>query len=420
MPNLTSYLSFFFLATFLIACGSDQERHAPSGNHTVDKDTVETPPKKTQHKIKLAFVGDIMGHGDQIRSAYDPRTKTYNYEPCFRYVKPILEEADLAIGNLEVTLSAKGKYTGYPRFRSPDALGTALKGAGFDFLVTANNHSNDNNLYGVIHTLDTIDAMGFIHTGTFRDSAERKKTYPLILEREVDGTVFKLAFLNYTYSTNGIPTQAPSVVNMIDEEVMLKDIETAKAANPDMIIAIMHWGSEYMLDERPRQQRRTKLLWENGVDVVIGAHPHVIEPIKTDTFYNADSSAFTEKLVAYSLGNFISNQFRKNTDIGLIFELELIKDSKANKTIIGAHDYVLAWRYIHNRSKAAVDRTHTAIPVTAFENDSTNFLGMSKSDLVSMQATAKRMRKHLGKWQSAERIVTFAELKAKGIIPLGK
>ena len=222
--------------------------------------------------------------------------------PCFRFIKPLMEQADLAIGNLEVTLNDKKKYTGYPRFRSPDALGYYLKEAGFDFLVTANNHSNDNDLHGVIHTLDTLDGLGFIHTGTFRNVEERAATYPLIVEKEADGTTFKLAFLNYTYGTNGIPTTAPAVVNLIEEEQILKDIEVAKQANPDMIIAVMHWGSEYKLDENSRQQKATKLLWENGVDLVIGAHPHVIEPIKTDTLYTKDSSRQREVLVAYSLG----------------------------------------------------------------------------------------------------------------------
>ena len=150
----------------------------------------------------------------------------------------------------------------------------------------------------------------------------------------MDGTTFRLAFLNYTYGTNGIPTAQPAVVNLIDKKQMLEDIETAKKANPDIIIAITHWGNEYWLDEHISQVRTTELLWENGVDVVIGAHPHVIEPIKTDTFWNIDSTRFKEKLVAYSLGNFISNQYRPNTDIGLIFELELIKNSKTKFFIL--------------------------------------------------------------------------------------
>lgn len=408
--NLSSYSYFFLLGWVLSSCGLDQAKETTKQDYKLSKDTIDRPAAKTIHKIKLSFVGDIMGHGDQIRSAYHPDTKTYNYEPCFRYVKPLLEEADLAIGNLEVTLSSKGKYTGYPRFRSPTALGIALKEAGFDFLVTANNHSNDNNLYGVLHTINTISEIGFIHTGTFRDSAERKKTYPLIVEREADGVVFKLAFLNYTYSTNGIPTQAPSVVNRIEEASMLRDIAEAKKAKPDMIIAIMHWGAEYRLNESKRQQQLTQMLWKNGVDVVIGAHPHVIEPIKMDTIYTADSSAYKEKLVAYSLGNFISNQSRTNTDIGLIFELELIKDSKLNKTRIGEHDYILVWRYIHNRHQPVAKRTHTVLPVTAFENDTTNFFKMPVSNLKIMQKTAQRMREHLSKWQSKERRVSFSEI----------
>lgn len=407
------------LITSLGACTEEQKQE---NSTTVLVDTIaqiQEPPKDTIHRLKLSFVGDIMGHGDQIKTAaIDSKMDSFDYEPCFRFIKPLMEQADLAIGNLEVTLNDKKKYTGYPRFRSPDALAYYLKEAGFDFLATANNHSNDNDLHGVIHTLDTLDGLGFIHTGTFRDAEERKATYPLIVEKKADGTTFKLAFLNYTYGTNGIPTTAPAIVNLIEEEQILKDIEVAKQANPDMIIAFMHWGSEYKLDENSRQQKVTKLLWDNGVDVVIGAHPHVIEPIKTDTLYTKDSSRQREVLVAYSLGNFISNQLRANTDIGLIFDIELVKNSASNTTIIGEHDYVLAWRYIHDRSKSVYDRVHTILPVTAFEQDSTGFLKMPKDDLNKMRATAQRMRKHLGKWQSKERQVSLEELVAAGVISL--
>lgn len=407
-------------ALFLGACSNDapQDTNNPTTQDTVVT-KIEEVPKDTIHRLKLSFIGDIMGHGDQIKTAaIDSKMDSFDYEPCFRFIKPLMEQADMAIGNLEVTLNDKKKYTGYPRFRSPDALAHYLKEAGFDFLATANNHSNDNDLHGVIHTLDVLDSLGFIHTGTFRDAEERTATYPLIVEKEADGTTFKLAFLNYTYGTNGIPTTAPSVVNLIEEEQILKDIEVAKQANPDMIIAFMHWGSEYKLDENSRQQKTTRMLWDNGVDLVIGAHPHVIEPIKTDTLYTKDSSRQREVLVAYSLGNFISNQLRPNTDIGLIFDIELVKNSASNKTIIGEHDYILAWRYIHDRSKSVYDRVHTILPVTAFEQDSTNFLKMPKDDLNKMRATAERMRTHLSKWQSKERKVTLEELVAAGVVSL--
>lgn len=410
--------NFFFLLLICLisACSGNQN---PSTDTTENNNT--TTPKDSIHRIKLCFVGDIMGHGNQIQSAAGSKAKftskdmnDFNYEPCFRYVKPILEKADLAIGNLELTLSNKGKYSGYPMFRSPDALATYLRDAGFDILTTCNNHSNDNALYGIEHTIDVLDSLKIVHTGTFKNQAEREKTYPLIVEKKVDGTTFRLAFINYTYGTNGLPTPEPTVVNLIDQTQMAKDIALAKAAKPDMIIAIMHWGEEYWLNESPYQANHAKFLWDNGVDVVIGAHPHVVEPIKTATLWNQDSTEKREVLVTYSLGNFISNQYQPNTDIGLIFELELVKNSKTNKTVIGEHNYILGWRYIYGRfdpkKKQGFDWTYSMIPITAFENEYKNLLKMTDKEIKAMNEVAERTRKNLGKWQSKERRVTLGEL----------
>ena len=169
-----------------------------------------------QDKLKMIFVGDIMGHGPQIESAAIETNKLYDYSPCFQYIAPLLAQADLAIGNLELTLPGKPPYTGYPTFKSPDELPLALRAAGFDLLVTANNHSNDGGLIGLQNTIKTIEKNGFYQTGTFIDSAHREALYPLIVYK---GN-FKLAFLNYTYGTNGIPTPKPAVVNLIDEKAI--------------------------------------------------------------------------------------------------------------------------------------------------------------------------------------------------------
>lgn len=416
---------YYFLLFMLLLLTSCQDNTPNSSSMSSAQKTLPTTADTTQliqkdslHSIRLTFVGDIMGHDDQIRAAVDKKEHFksknmahFNYEPCFRYVKPILEKADMAIGNLELTLSNKGRYTGYPMFRSPDALAYALKDAGFDFLTTCNNHSNDGRVYGVNHTIDVLDSLDILHTGTFKDTAAWQQNYPLIIEKKVDGTTFKLAFLSYTYSTNGVKTRAPNIINRIEDSTIVADIQKAKASQPDMIIAMMHWGREYKLDEYKTQQKLAQLLWENGVNVVIGGHPHVIEPIKLDTIYNQDSTQQRETLVTYSLGNFISNQTKKNTDIGLLFELELVKNSKTNQTYIGKHDYIFGWRYRHNYSVTnPYDAAYTVVPVSAFEQQTTPLLKMPAKDSVHMLAVTNRMRTHLGKWQSKERKVSLAEL----------
>lgn len=418
---------FLLLLTIVVSCIDADNSRKETPSLTEEKLSIIVEEKDSIHRMKLTFVGDIMGHDNQIYAAVGDESKLkstnmddFNYETCFRYVKPIFEEADLMVGNLELTLNKKGRYTGYPMFRSPDALASYLKAAGFDLLTTCNNHSNDNFTAGIRHTIDVLDSLEIMHTGTFKNQEERDSLYPLIVEKEVDGTMFRLAFINYTYGTNGITTRAPSIVNLIDQNQIYKDIVLAKEAKPDMIIAIMHWGKEYKLDEHKTQVAYTKFLWENGVDVVIGAHPHVIQPIKTDTLWQKDSTQFKEVLVAYSLGNFISNQHRSNTDIGLIFELELIKNSKNGQTIIGEHDYIFAWRYIQGRYlshlKKGYDWTYAVIPVAAFEEHPKTELKMMDRQIKAMKSVTKRMREHLVKWQSKERKVSLKELG--NVVPL--
>ncbi len=417
---MNKLLTTVLLGLFLTAC---KPSTPPSDAPIALQDSL---PKELDSlvRLRLAFVGDIMGHTDQIRSAarqpanFKSRDQqVFQYEDCFRYIAPILQEADLAIGNLELTLSNKGRYTGYPMFRSPDALASALQNAGFDLLSTSNNHSNDGGKYGLIHTLDVLDSLGMLHTGTFRDSSTRDSLYPLIVEKKIDGETFRLAFLNYTYATNGVFAKPPTFVNWIDTALMRRDIVRAKALQPDMIIALMHWGHEYHLDEYRTQQAETRFLWENGVDLVVGGHPHVIEPVKLDTLWNADSSRQREVLVAYSLGNFISNQYQPNTDLGLLLEVELVKNRKQQRTYLGKHKYIYTWRYLYGRGVDSLtkgfDWRYTVLPVSAFEaNAGQALVPLSKKDSAAMSTVTQRLRKHLAPYPSQERRVSVQELGA--------
>ena len=280
---------------------------------TVPQPEIIKKQSAKQSEIKLIFAGDIMGHGPQIRSAQIVENIHYDYTDCFQHIKPIITQADLAIANLEVTLPGEPPYSGYPLFRSPDALAVALRQAGFHILLTANNHTNDGGKYGVLQTINTLYKHGLYQTGSFQSAAEREAYYPLIIYRKG----FKLAFLNYTYSTNGIATKPPTIVNIIDETQMKKDFETARAMQPDFIISVMHWGAEYQQQPNQQQEQLAKKMINWGADLIIGAHPHVVQPIKLYTNNQNDTIP-----VAYSLGNFISNQRRAQTDGGLLFEVQ--------------------------------------------------------------------------------------------------
>lgn len=263
----------------------------------------------------LYFAGDAMQHIAQIERALQT-DGTYSYKECFTYVKEQVSEANLAICNLEVTLGGE-PYRGYPQFSAPDEFASALKDAGFDILLTANNHCLDRRNKGLIRTLDVLDSLGIAHVGTYRDSAERDSLYPYLTT--VNNITF--AILNYTYGTNGIPANPPCIVNLIDTAQILIDINKARAKKADVIIACMHWGDEYVLKQNKTQEQLTDWLIENGVDHIIGNHPHVIQP----TELRKDKYNGGHHFIAYSLGNYISNMSARNTDIGMSATLRFSK-----------------------------------------------------------------------------------------------
>ena len=263
--------------------------------------------------VSLLFVGDLMQHMPQIAAARQPDGK-YDYSDCFKHVAGEIEKADLAIGNLEVALGGK-PYSGYPAFSAPDEFAEAIRNAGFDVLLTANNHCLDRRGRGLVRTLDVLDSLSVLHTGTFRTREEREGQYPLLIVKQG----FRIVLLNYTYGTNGIPVSSPNVVNFIDKKLIRADILKARLMHPDVIIACMHWGIEY--EQQPERQARDLAKWmiSLGVDHVIGSHPHVVQPVEVWK----DEKTPDRHVVAYSLGNFISNMSSRNTDGGLVLKLSL-------------------------------------------------------------------------------------------------
>ncbi|MGY0408116.1 MAG: CapA family protein [Polaribacter sp.] len=332
----------------------------------------ETTPKE----ISLQFIGDFMGHKDQINAAYNSATKTYDYNECFKYVTPMLSKADFTIANLEVTLGIK-PYSGYPQFSSPPEYASAIKAAGVDVLMTANNHSCDKHKRGIESTIKILDSLQIKHTGTFINKEVKKTTSPLIIKKNG----IKLAIINYTYGTNGILPTPPNVVNYLDTEVIKKDIEAAKLLEPDEIIAFVHWGTQYK--EIPSNSQK---YWYNyfkslGVRIVIGAHPHVLQPMILDKKSNG--------IVVYSLGNFISHQRTFPRDGGAVFNL--ILEKKGKKVTIKNASYQLTW--VHE-SFVNKQKKYFVLPVVSFENDS---VFLKKREYAKMMRFTKHTRKLLEK-----------------------
>ena len=310
-------------------------------------------------RISLLFIGDVMQHDSQIKSAYNISAGAYDYSSCFQFVKPYLASADLAIGNLEVTL-AGFPYKGYPQFSAPDELALTLKDVGMDILVTANNHCLDRGKKGLERTVTMLDSLDILHTGTFRDTVERMNDYPLIVEKNG----FKLALLNYTYGTNGIAVTKPNVVNRIDTTTIRKDMIKAKELMPDAIIVFLHWGQEYQSLPNKWQRDVAAVCFDAGAKLVIGAHPHVLQPIE----WRKES----DQLIVYSLGNFVSGQRDRYKNGGAMLKVDLMKtvSDSVSTTRIDSAGYILEWVY----RTADAKKHYYILPVPDFENDTTAFI----------------------------------------------
>ncbi|WP_196885690.1 CapA family protein [Aureivirga sp. CE67] len=335
-----------------------------------------TNAQESSDRISLLFIGDFMGHMDQINAAYNKQTKTYDYTDCFKYIKETLSEPDLAIGNLEVTLGVT-PYSGYPQFSSPASYASAIKESGVDVLMTANNHSCDKRKKGVERTISILDSLEIPHTGTFINNEVKKKTSPLIIEKNG----FKIAIINFTYGTNGIPPTKPNVVNYLDQKTVKADIAKAKEANADQIIAFVHWGIQYKDMPSKNQKEWYDLFKREGINMVIGAHPHVLQPM----VFDKESGNF----VAYSLGNFVSHQRTFPRDGGAVLKIDLVK--KDNKTVIDKAEYKLTWVYepIENGQKQ-----YYILPVSDFEEKPKFF--KRKTDYDKMIRFTKHARTLLG------------------------
>ncbi|MFC3799346.1 CapA family protein [Cohnella sp. GCM10012308] len=270
--------------------------------------------------ITLAAVGDLLMKKKMIASA----AREGGFSPVFSRVKPYLRKADLTIGNLETTFSGS-RFKGKPGrllFSSPDAFAATLRSLGFDVLSTANNHCMDGTSAGLNRTLDVLDRYGLRHTGTYRSARESRGK--LIVN--VKG--IKIGILAYTYRTNGIQVPQPWLVNRIVRKKIAADVRSLKRVT-DFIIVCLHFGKEFRSRPDRGQVRLMHQLFRNGVNVVLGAHPHVLHPVKIYKVKDRDGR-LRNRIAASSLGNFVSTELPQHTARlrGKILKLTIAKNAK--------------------------------------------------------------------------------------------
>ena len=297
----------------------------PALSQTIAQDTT----------ISMSVVGDIMCHTTNFQDAYNKETKSYDFSPVFTDIADYLKDADICIGNLETTFAGKDVgYSGYPTFNTPEQLAQNLKDVGVDVVSTANNHSLDKRYDGLVSTLDELDKVGISHTGTYKSEDEQNS----ILIKDVNG--IKIAFLSFTYGTNGIPVPKGKeyCINLIDKDFILTQLNKTKELSPDLICVSMHWGIEYKLKPNDEQKELADFLFKNGVDIIFGSHPHVLEPMEKRTLTLADGSKKNVFLI-YSLGNFMSGQVAENTMNSIILQLKITKHPN-NAVTIDSYSYI--------------------------------------------------------------------------------
>jgi len=367
----------------------------PTATPTRDPYSGRTPvPGEPYTEITVINAGDIMFHMAQVRGAYDAATDSYDFHNTFKYITDIVSRADLAVANFETTLHDT-EYSGFPGFNSPVSTLSAIKDAGFDVMLYANNHCFDRRLEGLQNTLAHFREYGFSYLGATDDPDNNDKT----LIKTVGGV--RIGMLNYTdsvserdgntYTLNGNHlTDAECrylniYVHNYEETTLYGMVETDVASlrsrGVDIIIAYMHWGNEYELTENAHQRAIAQKLCDLGVDVIIGGHPHVVQPM--DILTSSDGSH--QMICFYSLGNYVSNQnrltlssydVREYTENGLMVQLT-IRKYESGYTEVCKLECIPTW--VHRYKKDNGYYNHEIIPLPV-SDDAVDYYGLTKTD----------------------------------------
>ncbi|MFP4697617.1 MAG: CapA family protein [Eubacteriales bacterium] len=370
---------------------------------SIDSDN-RIPITSRKKEVTISAVGDIMVHKQQLIRGYNSESDTFDFFHAFQYIEPYLKDSDLTIGNLETTLAGKDQgikfkegnhyqgYSGYPCFNTPEILAENLKDVGFDLLSTANNHSLDSRPKGVISTLDVLDSIGLSHVGTYRSQEEKDE----FLIKEINDIAF--GFSAYTYGTNGfpVPEDKPYLVNTLDmynSKYIDNMVEEIKELDKkvDIVVVSIHFGNEYFDFPNNHQRDIVDKLFKAGADVILGSHPHVIQPIEIRRIEENEEERLG--VVIYSLGNFISSQRYtanrpKNTDIGVIFNIHFTKIHN-NSPIINAISFVPTYNF-------RTDNQLSVIPVDeTYDNLESENIDLDNQEINRLTYSYNNTYKHI-------------------------
>ncbi len=301
---------------------------------------------------------------------------SFDFDPAFSRIKEYLAESDFLFGNLEtVTAGKKVKYSGYPFFNTPDDFITALKHTGFDLLTTANNHALDRGEAGVRRTIDQLNLNHISYNGTFISEKDRDS----IRIFNIKG--IRIAFLGYTYGTNGnfVPKGKDFLVNLIDTTLIREDIKKARRDGAEIVLVHFHFGDEYQRLPNGYQKDVVNKTIHYGADIIIGGHPHVLQPV---SFFKTNLAGIDTGFVIYSMGNFISNQRWRYSDGGSILTFTLIKNFFRDSIYLKEVEYLPIWVF---KGETRNGREYIIIPSeSAFSDSLYPFLSQEDRELAAL------------------------------------
>lgn len=355
--------------------------HLASGN--TDAQTLTMPERWTKafmyvkpiystDTLTIRFMGDVMMHSNQIANARR-NVSEYDFSSYFSLIEDEIREADLAVANLEFTLAGE-PYSGYPCFSAPDTLASYLADCGFDIFLAANNHIFDKGVKGARRTIDIYrrlgEEKGIMFTGIAADKEELEASNPLIFRRNG----IRFALVNVTYGTNsGLGSRWPATNYLSSRQEILDALSKAEEEDCDITIAMPHWGMEYVLEHSQRQEETAMWLADNGADIIIGTHPHVIQDFQILSVEEGDRKRNVP--VAYSLGNAVSNMSAKNTQLELMATLRIVREGNGDIKVLP-----LEFTYLWCSRPGGYDDSYTVIPVVEFTGRREEWKGASDYD----------------------------------------
>ncbi|GIK62191.1 MAG: CapA family protein [Ignavibacteriota bacterium] len=382
MKSILSFIAFIIIITL---------QHYLFNSVGAEKTEVSVPEDSVL-TVTLCFTGDLMCHSTQFNYA-NVGADTFDFTGVYTEVKTFLSESDFTVGNLETVVAGKNKgYSGYPYFNAPDDFIYALKDAGFDLLITANNHALDQGWDGVKRTIEIINDNQLYQTGTFVSKEDRDSV------RIFEINSITIAFLAYSENTNGLPIPKGKdfAINLIDEELMKNDIVKAREKNVDVVLVHLHFGQEYLREPDDYQKQIVNKIIEYGADIIIGGHPHVIQPVN---FFKTNNAKLDSGFVAYSLGNFVSNQRWRYSDAGLILNIQISKNILSDSIYIREVNYLPTWVFKGETEKG---REYVILP-SQLSNDTTcNYL--TKHDKKLMEEAFSDTKEIINKYSNNSKI----------------